>query len=142
MDGAELVRRWFHEVWNEGKKELIDELMAPDCVAHGLGHGGRDLIGPEGFKEFYHRFQGAFPDTHITVEDVFAVEDRVAARWVAAGTHQGEHLGLPASGQPFRVTGMTIVRYRDGRIVEGWNQFDTLGLLQQIGALPSMQLLA
>src|SRR5262249_34845690 len=141
MEGRELIRRWFREVWNEGKEEAIDELMAPDCVAHGLGHGARDLNGLEGFKEFYARFRGAFPDTCITVEDAFEQEDRVAARWVATGTHHGDHLGLLASGRPFRVTGMTILRCRDGRIVEGGNEFDSLGLMQQIGALPSMQLL-
>src|SRR5215467_11327377 len=98
MKGTELIRRWFGEVWNEGKEELIDELMAPDCVAHGLGHGARDLVGTEGFKEFYTRFRGAFPDTVITVEDALSEGDRVAARWVATGTHQGEHLGLAESG--------------------------------------------
>jgi steroid delta-isomerase-like uncharacterized protein len=131
-----LTRRWFDEVWNAARVETIDELIDPDCVAHRMGDGGRDLRGAAGFKEFYEKFRGAFPEMRFTTEAVIAEGDLVAARWHVSATHQGDHLGMPATGRPISVHGMSFTRWRDGRMIEGWNEFDLFGMLQQLGAAP------
>src|SRR4051794_19192041 len=98
-ENVALVHRWFEEVWNKHRADAIDELLAPDTIAHGLGPGGADLRGPAGFKEFHAQFTGAFPDIHITVEDVVCEGDLAACRFTGTGTHLGHELGAPPSGQ-------------------------------------------
>lgn len=126
-----LVYRWFEEVWNQGRTEVIDELMAADTIAHGLGEAA--LRGPEGFKAFHAQFRGALPDIQITVEDVISEGDKTVARFSGTGTHLGEHLGVPPTAQPVTFTGMTITRWQDGQIVEGWNSVDFLPIFQAVG---------
>lgn len=131
----ELTRRWFEEVWNQRRSEAIDELLAADGIAYGLGGPGqKPQPGPEHFRQFWQKFCGAFPDLRIRVEDVIGEGDKTAARFSFRGTHRGDHLGPPATGRPISATGMTLIRWRDGQIVEGWNEFDAMGLFQQIGA--------
>src|SRR4029434_467989 len=105
-----LIHRWFDEVWTQGRAETIDELIAPDCILHGLGDAGRDLHGSEGFKEFYRRLYGAFTAVRIPIEDAVPEDDGVAARWVATATHTGDHLGMPATNRPIRVNGVSFTR--------------------------------
>ena len=81
-------------------------------------------------------YRGAFPDAQIIIEDQLAEGDMVATRWTARGTHQGELLGVPPSGNRVEVAGMTISRAEGGKIAEEWNNYDALGLMQQIGAIP------
>jgi len=128
----QLLRRWFQEVWNEGRGATIDELLAPDAIAHGLGEHGRDARGPAEFRPFFEVLRTAFPDFHITVEDTVVEGDHAACRWTAEGTHAGAFGELPPSGRRFKVSGMSFVRIRGGQIVEGWNSWDLHGLLQQI----------
>jgi steroid delta-isomerase-like uncharacterized protein len=128
-----LIRYWFEEVWNKGRAEVIDEMFAEDVLIHGLGEGGSDLHGPDAFKVFHSQFMGAFPDIHITVEDVLSGEDRTAARFSGTATHTGPHLGVEATGKKVTFTGMTFTRWRNGQIVEGWNNVDIAGILQQVG---------
>jgi steroid delta-isomerase-like uncharacterized protein len=120
----QLMRRWFEEVWNQKSEAAIDELLAQDCVAYGLPDPDAVVRGPEQFKEFHRVFCGAFPDLHITVEDVIASGDRVAARWRAIGTHLGAHLGFPATGKKVTLDGATIAVIHDGRLKQGWNMMD------------------
>ena len=127
-----LVRRWFDEVWCQGRAEVIDELLASDAVVHGLGS---DLRGPAGFKTFYSAYREAFPKITIQVEDIVAEGDMVAARWSGTGTHQGNGLGFAATGRQVRFDGMVFVRVERGKLVEGWNNFDQLGMLQQLGVI-------
>ena len=131
-----LCRRWFEEVWNKGREAAIDELLAADGLAYGLGERGQALRGPEPFKGFYRVFRGAFPDLHLTIDDMLAEGDKVLVRFSGTGTHQGDHLGVPATRRPVTFTGMTLVRCQDGKLVEGWNNFDLYGLLTQVGAVP------
>jgi steroid delta-isomerase-like uncharacterized protein len=127
----QLARRWFEEVWNQHKESAIDDLLTPDCRAHGLG-GDAALIGPEGFKTFHRSFCGAFPDLHVTVHDTIAEGDRVAIRWTATMTHLGDGLGFPASGKKVSMDGSTIVAIKDGKIDEGWNHMDITGLFAKL----------
>jgi steroid delta-isomerase-like uncharacterized protein len=130
-----LLRRWFEEVWNKGRSEAIDEMFAPDGIAHGLGD--TQVIGPEAFKGFHATFKGAFPDIKISVDDILSQGDRVAVRFTIRATHRGDHLGVPASGREVTVPAMSIVRCKNGQIAEGWNTVDMLGMMQQIDAIPA-----
>ena len=126
-----LIRRWFEEVWNQGRVAAIDEMLAQHAVIHGLGE---DMHGPAGFKPFHSSYRSAFPDV-IQVHDVVAEGGMVAARWSGTGTHQGDGLGFAATGKVVWFNGMTFVRVEEGKVVEGWNVFDQMGMLQQLGAV-------
>jgi steroid delta-isomerase-like uncharacterized protein len=135
----DLVRRWFEEVWNQGREDTIDELFWANAIGYGLGEGEVEIHGPAEFKPFVRNLRGGFPDVHISVEDMVADGDRVAARVLLTGTHAGTGLGVPPTGRKVTVAGMVFVRISGGQIVEGWNSWDQLGLLRQIEALPSAQ---
>jgi steroid delta-isomerase-like uncharacterized protein len=131
-----LVKRWFEEVWNKGSEEAIDEMFDNEGIAHGLSDDtGSPLRGPVGYKPFFRRFHDAFPDIRVDVVDMVAEGDKVAARCVVTGKHQADTLGFAATNQPVEFTGVTIVRVRDGKIVEAWNNFDFMSMFQQLGAL-------
>ena len=128
------VRRVFEEGWNQGNTAVFDELFAADY----LGHSPSGPIhGPEGFKQYYATYRTAFPDTHLAIEDMIAEGDKVVTRWTGTGTHQGTLMGIPPSGKRVTITGISIVRIANGKSVEDWANFDTLGMLQQIGAIPT-----
>ena len=132
-----LVRRWFDEVWNQGRVETIDELFAANGVGYGLGDTDAPLHGPAGFKPFVANLRGALPDIHMTIEDIIAADDKVTVRITVEGTHKGAHLGVAPTGRRVRIAGLVVVRIANGQIVEGWNSWDQLGLLRQIGSLPT-----
>ena len=130
----ELSRRWFEEVWNQRRSDTIDELLAADGIAHGLasdGSGPRN--GPTAFRSFWGPFCGAFPDLRISVDDVIAEGDKVAVRISFAGTHAGDHLGAPATGNAVAATGLILMRWSDGQIAEAWNEFDALRIFLATG---------
>jgi steroid delta-isomerase-like uncharacterized protein len=138
-ENVELMRRWFKEVWNEGKTQTIYELLSADAIGIGQLEDGSPLRGPAEFLPLVERLRGAFPDINIAVQDAFGAEDKVVLRWSATMTHRGDHLGMPASGKRVRISGMTIARIRDKQIIEGWDNWDQLGMLKQIGAYESSQ---
>jgi len=129
-ENKSLVRRWFEDVWNKGDASAIDRLFAAHGTVYGLS---AEMTGPTGFKLFHAAYRDAFPDVRLELEDLIAEDDKVAFRWTATATHQGSGLGFAATGRKVRFTGMGIVRVQDGKLVEGWNNFDQLGLLQQLG---------
>ena len=142
VERATFVRTWFDEIWNKGRLDAIEELLAEDGIVHGLGEAGGEVSGPAAFRPFVERLRGAFPDIEVKVEQVVDDGELIAARWVATMTHQGDHLGAPASGKRVTVTGMSMTRLRDGKLVEGWNNWDMLSLMQQVDAIqPAAQLL-
>ena len=131
-----LVQRWFEEVWNQGNAAVIDELLADDGVIHGLmDAGGNPVRGLSSFHEFHAQFRGAFPDMSISVEDLVAEGDKVVARCSVRGQHTGESLGFKATNAPVQFEGVAIVRIKDGKIAEAWNQFDFLEMNKQLGVL-------
>ena len=136
-ENAAIQSRWFEEVWNKGREEAIEEMFAEDGIAYGLGESEVDVRGPAEYRPFFQRLRGAFPDIKVTIEDAISEGDKVGARWVAEMTHTGDHLGIPATGKRVKIRGVLISRFRDGKIIESWNSWDTLGLLQQIGAISS-----
>ncbi len=127
-------RRIVEEVWNRKKLALVDELVDANFVLHGVG--GPDLKGPEGFKQFVNINATAFPDFHVTIEDMIAEGDKVVSRVTAWGTHQGDFMGIAPTGKQFEVTAIIISRYAGGKMVEGWLVNDVLGMMQQIGVVP------
>jgi len=126
-------RRVFEEIWNQGALEVADEVFASDAVLHGLAAG--DLAGPAAFKQVVAAYRAAIPDIHWTVDDQIAEGDTVVSRLTGTGTHQGELMGIPATGLKVAVTSIAIVRIADGKIQESWNSWDQMGLLQQLGVV-------
>ena len=129
-----IVLRYWEEVANKGNLDIIDEICAPDFVAH---EADQDIRGPEGVRQFILMLRVGFPDLHVIVEDVVAEGDKVVQRWSGHGSHQGELMGLPPSGKRVSVAGITISRFESGKVVEEWELYDTMGMMQQLGAIPS-----
>lgn len=127
-----LIRRWFEEVWNKGRAAAIDEMLGPQAMIHGLAPAAQDVAA---FKQFHAAYRNAFPDVKIQVDDVIAEGDKVAVRWSGIGTHSGDGLGYAATGRGVRFSGMTIGRIEHGKLLEGWNVFDQLGMMQQLGVV-------
>jgi steroid delta-isomerase-like uncharacterized protein len=134
-----LVRRAYEEVYNQGKLEVIDELVTDDFVVH---VGAEDLHGPVALKEYVTMLRGGFPDLHLTIDMQVADGDIVVTRWTGRGTHTGTFQGIPPTGRQGSMTGIDIDRIRDGRTVECWTNTDDLGLLQQLGVLPAPEQVA
>lgn len=130
-----LIRRWFDEFANQQNADVLDDLYAPGWVGHFPATG--DLHGADAHKGLGRAFYTAFPDARYTIEATVTEGDLVAAYYTMEGTHQGELLGVQATGKPFSVTGMNLYRIVDGKIVEQWAQFDTFGLMRQLGVVPS-----
>ena len=131
----EAVVRRFYEEMNTGRKlEIAGELFTDEHVVHDPQVPGG--TGPQAMAEVISVYQqGA--DGVWTIEEIFSAGDRVVVRWTGTGTHVGEINGVPATGNPIRVDGITIHRMRGGKIAETWQVWDTLSLLQQIGVIPA-----
>jgi steroid delta-isomerase-like uncharacterized protein len=132
-ENIQLMRRWFQEVWNEGRIQTVHELLHPDGIARGQRGADAEIRGPEEFVKFVGEIRGAFPDIKVNVEDVFGDGDKVVLRWSGVMTHTGDALGIAPTGRTVRSQGITIARIVDGKIVEGWDSWDQLGMLEQIG---------
>ena len=135
-ENKEILRRWFDEVWNNGRAEVIEELFDENGIAHGLSDDPANPIkGPRDYRPFYEVFRQAFPNIRIDIEDMVAEGDKVAARCSVRGKHEGDFMGRVATQSPVEITGMTIVRVDNGKIVEAWNNFDFMTLYKQVGHL-------
>jgi steroid delta-isomerase-like uncharacterized protein len=124
------------EIWSGGELDDLDDLVAAEVVHHDP-YDPNAADGIAGLKRSIELNRAAFPDMKITVEDQLAEGDRVATRWRATMTHSGSLGTTPPSGERVEMRGITIERFEDGKVVESWRSMDTLGLLRQIGALPS-----
>lgn len=133
-----LIRRYFEEAWNQGGLDVLDEIVAQGYVNHDPFVPGLPA-GPDGLKPIMAGFRAAFPDLHYTIEDLVAEGDKVVTRWTMRATHTGEFMGMPATGKQVMVGGMQIERIVEGQITEHWRKSDDLGLMQQLGAIPSPQ---
>ena len=131
-----LVRRFVEEFWNEGNMATADELMAPDAEIH-MPTG--EVVDVDGLKGFAGAFRESFPDWHSTFEELVAERDRVAERWTGRGTHLGELQGIPPTGKRVEAPGSVFYRIVGGKIVEFRGQLDMMGLMQQLGVIPSPQ---
>lgn len=127
------MRRFYQEVVNEGRIEVIDELASPEFVEHEATPGFEPNI--EGVKQFFSMFRGAVPDLTATVEDLIVGGDRGVARVTFSGTQTGELFGIPATGKQFRIQAIDILRFQNGLAVEHWGVTDMAALMEQLGAL-------
>jgi steroid delta-isomerase-like uncharacterized protein len=132
-----IVQRWVEGGWNQGNLALVDELYTADYMIHDPttpnfpgGHAA--------FKQFVTTLRIGFPDIHVTIEDMMAEADKVVWRWRITGTHSGTLMGIPPTGRPINITGIVISRFANGKWAEDYVNWDTLGMLQQIGAVPAM----
>jgi len=130
-----LSRRLLEEAFNAGNIDVVDELVTTDFVNHDAALP-EPMIGPDAAKASINGYRTAFPDLRITIEEQIADEQGVATRWSATGTHEGDLMGMTPTGKQSTVTGITIDRIVDGRIAESWTNWDTLGMLQQLGVVP------
>lgn len=129
-----LARRVIEQMFNEGNLDVADELLALDYVDHDPTLP-EDVHGPEGFKEYVGMYRSAFPDLHVQIEDQIAEGDRVATRWTGTGTHDGDLAGIAPTGKRVTVPGMEIVRIANGKLVEGWEGYDSGTLMRQLGVM-------
>lgn len=125
---TELVAR-FYAVYNEGRVDLLDELLAPSYVGH---VNGREIEGVSAAKAFIQAFLTAFPDVQYTVEDTVESGEKVVTRWSATGTHQGSFGGVPPTQKQVTMLGITIFALTDGKIGTVWSTWDLFGLMQQL----------
>ena len=130
-----IFRRYVEEVGNEGKLELADEIF-DRYLAH-QPDGSVLERGPEDVKRFMGEFQEAFPDFHTEIEDQIAEGDKVVTRWRMRGTHRGEFRGITPTGNELGITGIGIFRFFEGKVVESWDNFDQLGMMVQLGVIPT-----
>ena len=114
-------------------KDALAEVYADDFILH---EAGEDIVGIEGLTQFVSMMRSALPNLRITLEDDMAEGDKVVTRWIGQGTHQGELMGIAPTGSQVTITGITIHRIEDTKIVEEWSNWDALGLMHQIGAVP------
>jgi steroid delta-isomerase-like uncharacterized protein len=126
-----LARRCW-EIVNQHNPDLIDEMYTPDFVWH---EPDRDIYGSEEAKQFVATFFEAFPDLNVTVEDEIAEGDKVVTRWTIRGTHQGELMGIAPTEKQIELKGITIHRFEGDKIVEEWERYDNLGMMQQLGVV-------
>ena len=130
-----IVRRFYDEFASQGNLSLADELVAEDFVDH--NPGVPDIApGREGMIQVFTAFRSAIPDMRMTVEDQVAEGDRVVSRATVSGTHQGELMGIPATGKSFSIGIIDILRLEGGKIAEHWGESDTMGMMQQLGVAP------
>ena len=130
----EIVRRALEDSWQD--PSVFDELISSDYVGYDPALP-EPIRGPQGAKNNFKQYSDAFEGAHITVKDQIAEGDAVATRWEGRGRHTGELMGIPPTGKEIVVEGLNLTRLRDGKIVEEWSNWDTIGMLQQIGAIPS-----
>jgi steroid delta-isomerase-like uncharacterized protein len=134
MESKEIARRLAEDPWR-GKLDEVLELVADDYVAHIPG-SAEPFRGREGFREFVTAYLTGFPDGTITIDDQIAEGDIVATRWTGQGTNTGELMGMPPTGRQVTIGGLTYLRIANGKAREAWIIWDTLAMMQQLGAVP------
>jgi len=131
-----IVRRFFDQIMNNQRHDLLEEFLDDSTEFYGPGPS---IIGLPALRAWFAMFAAAFPDWHITIDDIIAEGDRVVLRYSANGTHLGEMQGIPATGKPYAQNAIVIYRLNNGKIVQGWVQTDMLSMMQQLGLLPAPQ---
>jgi steroid delta-isomerase-like uncharacterized protein len=131
-----LVRQMVEEVFNRGNMSLADKFLAPDFVEREELPPGVPR-GREGVKQLTAMFRSAFPDFKATIDDIIAEGDKVVIRQTWTGTHKGEFMGMPPTGKRMSIGVIDIIRIVGGKFVEHWGQMDSMGMMQQLGAIPA-----
>ena len=133
-ENKKLVSIIADEIWNQGKLNVCDEIMSVDAKYHGphmpTGNGTR-----EDWKQAIAMYRNAFPDSHVTYEELIANNDIVVGRWSATATNTGKLAGIPSTGKPISLSGITIYKFKGYKISEVWEQLDMLGMWTQLGII-------
>jgi steroid delta-isomerase-like uncharacterized protein len=130
---VDLVQRIWREIWNQGLLDVVDDVLADEYVGH-IPAMPEPVRGTRGFKELIAAYRTAYPDVHLTVDDVIASGDRVVVRWTSRGTNTGSFMGMKPTGRNVEVAGISIFRIEGGKVAEEWEGFDTLAMMRQLGA--------
>jgi steroid delta-isomerase-like uncharacterized protein len=133
-DNKAIVRRFIEEVIGQGNLTVVDELLAAGYTYHAPGMEVRD---PDGMKQVFMMLRTAFPDWYETTEDLIAEGNKVVFRVTGRGTHKGDFMGIPPTGKQVTMSGIDIVRIEGGKLVEHWANFDQMGMMQQLGVIPT-----
>jgi steroid delta-isomerase-like uncharacterized protein len=133
-DHKALIARIADDIWNRGDLAAVDEVMSPNGRYHGP-HMPNGIGDRESWRRAIGMYRGAFPDSHVTFEELIVSGDTVVGRWSATGTHTGQHAGVAPTGKRIAIGGITIYRIEAGKIVEAWEQLDMLGMWQQLGVV-------
>ncbi len=130
-----ILKRFWDEGFNQVDTKAISEFVAVDYHNHDMAPGEQNGIA--GLLQFMRLTHTAFPDMRVIADKIVAEGDVVVTRWSVTGTHKGEFMGVPPTGRPITITGLAMHRIENSQIKEGWNNWDALGLLQQVGAIPT-----
>ena len=128
----QVAERWFEEVWNQRRRETIDELLAPDCVIH---DAGADIVGRDAFKRFYDNIQNTLSEVRVNPQLSVSEGDYIVVRWVSTGKHK-------ETGRSVEITGMSLMHFRNGLCSEAWQNWDLHGMMQQVKAVPERAMTA
>tara|TARA_R110000868_G_scaffold8205_3_gene42537 strand:+ start:130651 stop:131067 length:417 start_codon:yes stop_codon:yes gene_type:complete len=132
----QLIKRYFEEVWNQGKLDVLDEIMSPDYVNHSPG-APNPLPGPEGLKPIVAAIREGFPDLHYEIINMVVTDKQVAVHTIMRGTNIGELFGMPATGKAVEVAQMQIERIVNNQLSEHWRVTDELTMMKQLGKIDS-----
>lgn len=133
-----VARLYINECVNGQRTEIATDLFHSQYEGHSPAHAEPlPIAGPQGFKQFIGGIHKGFPDAHMTIEDIFAADDRVTVRVEMTGTHLGAYRGIPPTQRPFQISQIVILRMEEGKIRESWQEIDALGLMIQLGMAPA-----
>jgi predicted ester cyclase len=130
-------QRLFEDMLGKANWGLADEILAPDIIMHHPS-SPQPVAGVKNVVGFLGAFRAGFPDMAMKVELAFGADEMVAVRWRMSGTHTAELFGIPPSGRKVSIVGTSLLRFSNGKVVEDWVSEDSLGLMQQIGVIPTM----
>ena len=140
QENKENMRRVLEEAFGQGRLEVIDEVLDPDFVCFDPNSESGEIRGADTIKSEIEYFRNAVPDLTYTVDDQIVEGNMVVSRYTVSGTHQGEFFGVPGSGKRIEMTGINIDRFDEGgKLVEEWPEYDLLGAMRKIGAIPESQ---
>jgi len=137
-DNRHLVQKLFNDLFNKGNLAVADEIIAANHVNHDPATPDFGK-GPDGEKQIVTLYRGAFPDLHFTIDQIIDADEFVTTRYTATGTHKGELRGIAPTNKAIKVEGMVINRISRGKIAESWVNWDALGLMKQLGAVPALE---
>ena len=137
-DNKAIVRRLYEEVWNKRRLDAVDHLISPSHALNDPIVSGSQT-GPELYKRRVVEFTASFPDLRFTIEDMIAEKGKVVVSWIFSGTHQGDFMGIPASGRKVSVEGITIHYVTNGKILDSYARWDALGVMRQLGDVPPLR---
>jgi steroid delta-isomerase-like uncharacterized protein len=136
QDNRELIRRFYEECWSKGNLAIVDELVSTECKFH---HSVFQTLGPgtDDMRRYITVCRTGFPDLSFHIDNLIVDDDEAVIHWTASGTHEGRFMGIPPSHKPAKLAGVSILRFRDGKIVEQWIEWNLVALLSQLGVTDS-----